>query len=68
MMLPSVIEPLVARPAVLQHVLAGRAGELPGLADDLLTSVLMLDVDPQQLSPGASHPLEHDGADRQPPS
>jgi AcrR family transcriptional regulator len=37
---------------VLQHVLAGRTGELPGLADDLLTSVLMLDIDPQQLSPG----------------
>lgn len=36
---------------VLQHVLAGRTGELPGLADDLLTSVLMLDIDPQQLSP-----------------
>ena len=34
---------------VLQHVLAGRTGELPGLADDLLTSVLMLDIDPQQL-------------------
>lgn len=37
---------------VLQHVLAGRTGDLPGLADDLLTSVLMLDIDPQQLSPG----------------
>ncbi len=39
---------------VLQHVLAGRTSDLPGLADDLLTSVLMLDIDPQQLSPAAS--------------
>jgi hypothetical protein len=27
---------------------------------------LMLDIDPQQLSPGGQPPLEHDGADRQP--
>ena len=41
---------------VLQHVLAGRTSDLPGLADDLLTSVLMLDIDPQQLSPSGQPP------------
>jgi len=37
---------------VFSRVLAGRTGELPGLAGDLLVAVLMLDVDRQELSPG----------------
>jgi AcrR family transcriptional regulator len=36
---------------VLSRILAGRIDELPGLADDLLIAVLMLDVDAQELSP-----------------
>src|SRR5262249_34634876 len=36
---------------VFSRVLAGRTGELPGLAGDLLVAVLMLDVDRQELSP-----------------
>jgi AcrR family transcriptional regulator len=35
---------------VLSRILAGRTDELPGLADDLLVAILMLDVDPQELS------------------
>ena len=35
---------------------ANRTDELPGLADDLLTTILMLDIDPQQLSPGGQPP------------
>jgi AcrR family transcriptional regulator len=35
---------------ISSRILAGRTGELPGLADDLLVAVLMLDVDPQELS------------------
>jgi AcrR family transcriptional regulator len=35
---------------VFSRILAGRTDELPGLADDLLVAVLMLDVDPQELS------------------
>jgi len=38
--------------AVFSRILDDRTGELPGLADDLLTAVLMLDVDRQDLSPG----------------
>jgi AcrR family transcriptional regulator len=37
---------------VFSWILDGRTGELPGLADDLLVAVLMLDVDRQELSPG----------------
>jgi AcrR family transcriptional regulator len=36
---------------VFNRILAGRIDELPGLADDLLVAVLMLDVDRQELSP-----------------
>lgn len=38
---------------VFSRILAGRTGELAGMADDLLTAVLMLDVDPQELSTGS---------------
>jgi AcrR family transcriptional regulator len=34
------------------RILAGRTSELPGLADDLLVAILVLDVDRQELSPG----------------
>jgi AcrR family transcriptional regulator len=37
--------------AVLSRILADRIDELPGLADDLLVALLMLDVDAQELSP-----------------
>ena len=36
---------------VFSQILAGRTGELPGMTDDLLIAVLMLDVDGQELSP-----------------
>jgi AcrR family transcriptional regulator len=36
---------------VFGRVLADRTGELPGLADDLLVAILMLDVDRHELSP-----------------
>jgi hypothetical protein len=38
---------------VFSRILAGRTGELPGMADDLLVAVLMLDVDAQELSSGS---------------
>jgi AcrR family transcriptional regulator len=38
---------------VFSRILAGRTGELPGLADDLLVAILKLDVDRQELSPGS---------------
>jgi AcrR family transcriptional regulator len=38
--------------AVFSRILADRIDELPGLADDLLIAILMLDVDRQELSPG----------------
>jgi AcrR family transcriptional regulator len=37
--------------AVFNRILAGRIDELPGLADDLLIAILMLDVDARELSP-----------------
>jgi AcrR family transcriptional regulator len=37
---------------VFSRILAGRTRELPGMTDDLLVAVLMLDVDAQELSPG----------------
>jgi AcrR family transcriptional regulator len=37
--------------AVFSRILADRIDELPGLADDLLVAILMLDVDAQELSP-----------------
>jgi AcrR family transcriptional regulator len=43
---------------VFSRVLAGRTGELPTLADDLLAAILMLDIDPQELSPGGKPPPE----------
>jgi AcrR family transcriptional regulator len=48
---------------VLSRVLAGRTGELLGMTDDLLVAILMLDIDPKELSPGGKSPLEHDSAD-----
>ena len=42
--------------AVFSRILAGRIDELPGLADDLLVAILMLDVDAQGLSPGTPQP------------
>jgi AcrR family transcriptional regulator len=42
--------------AVFSRILTGRIDELPGLADDLLVAILMLDVDPQELSPGTPPP------------
>ena len=36
---------------VFNRILADRIDELPGLADDLLAAILMLDVDRQELSP-----------------
>lgn len=36
---------------VFTRILTGRTDELPGLADDLLAAILMLDVDPHELSP-----------------
>jgi AcrR family transcriptional regulator len=36
---------------VFTRILTGRADELPGLADDLLVAILMLDVNPDELSP-----------------
>ena len=41
---------------VFNRILAGRTGELSSLADDLLVAVLMLDVNPQELSPGSPPP------------
>ncbi len=38
---------------VFSRILTGRIDELPGLADDLLVAILMLDVDRQELSPGS---------------
>jgi AcrR family transcriptional regulator len=38
---------------VFSRILAGRADELPGMTDDLLVAVLLLDVDTQELSPGS---------------
>jgi AcrR family transcriptional regulator len=38
---------------VFTRILADRIDELPGLADDLLVAILMLDVDRQELSPGS---------------
>jgi AcrR family transcriptional regulator len=37
---------------VFSRILAGRTAELPSMTDDLLVAVLLLDVDPQELSPG----------------
>lgn len=37
---------------VFSRILAGRTGELPGMADDLLIAVLLLDVDAHELSSG----------------
>jgi AcrR family transcriptional regulator len=37
---------------VFSRILAGRTAELPGMTDDLLMAVLLLDVDPQELSSG----------------
>jgi AcrR family transcriptional regulator len=48
--------------AVFGRILTGRTHELPGLADDLLTAILMLDVDPHELAPGSQPPLGADGA------
>ena len=42
--------------AVFSRILADRIDELPGLADDLLVAILMLDVDAQELSPGTPPP------------
>ena len=42
--------------AVFSRILTGRIDELPGLADDLLVAILMLDVDAQELSPGTPPP------------
>jgi hypothetical protein len=42
--------------AVFSRILAGRTDELPGLADDLLVAILMLDVDAQELSPDTPPP------------
>jgi AcrR family transcriptional regulator len=36
---------------VFTRILTGRTDELPGLADDLLVAILMLDVNPSELSP-----------------
>lgn len=38
---------------VFNRILTGRTDELPGLADNLLAAILMLDVDPRELSPTA---------------
>jgi AcrR family transcriptional regulator len=38
---------------VLSRILAGRTGELPSMADDLLVAVLLLNVDAQELSSGS---------------
>jgi len=38
---------------VFSRIIAGRTGDLPGMTDDLLTAVLMLDVDPPELSSGS---------------
>jgi AcrR family transcriptional regulator len=37
---------------VFSRILAGRTADLPGMTDDLLVAVLMLDVDPEELSSG----------------
>jgi AcrR family transcriptional regulator len=42
--------------AVFSRILTGRIDELPGLADDLLVAILMLDVDAQELSSGRPPP------------
>jgi AcrR family transcriptional regulator len=42
--------------AVFSRILADRIDELPGLADDLLVAILMLDVDAQELSPDSPPP------------
>ena len=42
--------------AVFSRVLADRIDELPGLANDLLVAILMLDVDAQDLSPSSPPP------------
>jgi AcrR family transcriptional regulator len=42
--------------AVFSRILAGRIDELPGLADDLLVAILMLDVDAQELAPDTPPP------------
>jgi hypothetical protein len=39
---------------VFTRILADRVDELPGLVDDLLVALLMLDVDAQELSPGTA--------------
>lgn len=38
---------------VFSRILAGRTGELPSMADDLLAAVLLLDVNTQELSSGS---------------
>jgi hypothetical protein len=38
---------------VFSLILTGRTAELAGMTDDLLVAVLMLDVDPQELSSGS---------------
>jgi hypothetical protein len=48
--------------AVFSRILTGRTHELPGLADELLTAILMLDVNPHELAPGSQPPLGADGA------
>jgi AcrR family transcriptional regulator len=47
---------------VFSRVLASRTSELPGLTDDLLAAILMLDIDPQELSRDGESPLTHDSA------
>ena len=42
--------------AVFSRILTGRIDELPGLADDLLVAILMLDVDARELSPDSPPP------------
>ncbi len=44
---------------VLTRILTGRTDELPGLADDLLATILMHDARPRASPAAASHRLEH---------
>jgi hypothetical protein len=48
---------------------AGHTHELPDLADDLLTAILMLDVNPREHSRGSQPPRQADGpAHAEPPA
>jgi hypothetical protein len=40
---------------VMNRILANRIDELPGMADDLLTTILMLDASAGYLDAGAGH-------------